>query len=293
MAISKGTMFDPELVKDLIKKVKGKSSLAALNDQTPIPFTGTKEFVFSMDNEIDVVAENGKKTEGGISLEPVTIVPIKFEYGARISDEFMIATEEEQLDILTAFNDGFAQKTAKGLDLAAMHGINPRTGTASSVIGENHFDAKVTQTVDYTSSTPGENLEDAIALVDGSEGDVTGFALSKTFGSAMAKVKANGIKQYPEFSFGASPATFSGIPTSVNKTISGGSTKDHGIVGNFQGGFKWGYSKEIPMEIIQYGDPDNSGKDLKGHGQIYIRTELYLGWGILVPEWFARIKEAA
>lgn len=293
MAISKGTMFDPELVKDLIKKVKGKSSLAALNDQTPIPFTGTKEFVFSMDNEIDVVAENGKKTEGGISLEPVTIVPIKFEYGARISDEFMITTEEEQLDILTAFNDGFAQKTAKGLDLAAMHGINPRTGTASSVIGENHFDAKVTQTVDYTSSTPDENLEDAIALVDGSEGDVTGFALSKTFGSAMAKVKANGIKQYPEFSFGASPATFSGIPTSVNKTISGGSTKDHGIVGNFQGGFKWGYSKEIPMEIIQYGDPDNSGKDLKGHGQIYIRTELYLGWGILVPEWFARIKEAA
>ena len=293
MAISKGTMFDPELVKDLIKKVKGKSSLAALNDQTPIPFTGTKEFVFSMDNEIDVVAENGKKTEGGISLEPVTIVPIKFEYGARISDEFMIATEEEQLDILTAFNDGFAQKTAKGLDLAAMHGINPRTGTASSVIGENHFDAKVTQTVDYTSSTPDENLEDAIALVDGSEGDVTGFALSKTFGSAMAKVKANGIKQYPEFSFGASPATFSGIPTSVNKTISGGSTKDHGIVGNFQGGFKWGYSKEIPMEIIQYGDPDNSGKDLKGYGQIYIRTELYLGWGILVPEWFARIKEAA
>lgn len=293
MAISKGTMFDPELVKDLIKKVKGKSSLAALNDQTPIPFTGTKEFVFSMDNEIDVVAENGKKTEGGISLEPVTIVPIKFEYGARISDEFMIAKEEEQLDILTAFNDGFAQKTAKGLDLAAMHGINPRTGTASSVIGENHFDAKVTQTVDYTSSTPDENLEDAIALVDGSEGDVTGFALSKTFGSAMAKVKANGIKQYPEFSFGASPATFSGIPTSVNKTISGGSTKDHGIVGNFQGGFKWGYSKEIPMEIIQYGDPDNSGKDLKGHGQIYIRTELYLGWGILVPEWFARIKEAA
>ena len=186
-----------------------------------------------------------------------------------------------------------AQEWQELLDLAAMHGINPRTGTASSVIGENHFDAKVTQTVDYTSSTPDENLEDAIALVDGSEGDVTGFALSKTFGSAMAKVKANGIKQYPEFSFGASPATFSGIPTSVNKTISGGSTKDHGIVGNFQGGFKWGYSKEIPMEIIQYGDPDNSGKDLKGHGQIYIRTELYLGWGILVPEWFARIKEAA
>ena len=57
MAISKGTMFDPELVKDLIKKVKGKSSLAALNDQTPIPFTGTKEFVFSMDNRIRLTTD--------------------------------------------------------------------------------------------------------------------------------------------------------------------------------------------------------------------------------------------
>ena len=62
-------------------------------------------------------------------------------------------TEEEQLDILTAFNDGFAKKVAKGLDLAAMHGINPRTGTASAVIGDNHFDAKVTQTVDYASAS--------------------------------------------------------------------------------------------------------------------------------------------
>ena len=130
-------------------------------------------------------------------MDPVKIVPVKFEYGARVSDEFMTATEEEQLDVLTAFNEGFARKVAKGFDLAGMHGINPRTGTASSVIGDNHFDSKVTQTIEYTSATPDINLEDAIALVDGSEGDVTGLALSKTFGSAMAKVKANGIKQYP------------------------------------------------------------------------------------------------
>lgn len=291
MATSKGTMFDPTLVTDLITKVKGKSSLASLCAQTPIPFNGLKEFIFSMDNELDIVAENGKKTEGGISVEPVKIVPVKMEYGARVSDEFMIATEEEQLSILTAFNDGFANKVAKGFDLASMHGINPRTGTASAVIGDNHFDAKVTQTVDYEEATPDENLEDVIALVDGSEGDVTGLALSKTFGAAMAKVKANGIRQYPEFAFGASPAAFNGIPTSVNRTVSGGTTKDHGIVGDFQNGFKWGYSKEIPMEIIQYGDPDNTGKDLKGYGQIYIRAEIYIGWGILVPEWFGRIKE--
>lgn len=293
MATNRGTLFDPTLVSDLISKVRGKSSIAELCSQTPIPFNGLKEFTFSMDKEIDIVAEEGKKTEGGISLAPIKIVPIKFEYGARVSDEFLYATEEEQIDILTTFNDGFAKKVAKGLDLAAFHGINPRTGEASTVIGTNHFDSKVTQTVTYASATPDDNLEDAIALVDGSEMDVTGMALSKTFGAAMAKVKAQGVKLYPEFAFGASPKSLNGIPVSVNKTVSGGTTKDHGIVGDFQNAFKWGYSKQIPMEIIKYGDPDNSGKDLKGYNQVYIRAEVYLGWGILLPEAFAIIKEEA
>ena len=293
MSTTKGSLFDPTLVTDLVTKVRGKSSIASLCAQTPIPFNGLKEFTFSMDKEIDIVAEEGKKTEGGISVAPITIVPIKFEYGARVSDEFLYATEEEQIDILTAFNDGFAKKVAKGLDLAAFHGINPRTNAASTVIGTNHFDSKVTQTVTYASATPDDNLEDAIALVDGSEMDVTGMALSKTFGAAMAKVKANGVKLYPEFSFGASPKTLNGIAVDVNKTVSGGTTKDHAIVGDFQNGFKWGYSKQIPMEIIKYGDPDNSGKDLKGYNQIYIRAEIYLGWGILLPEAFAIIQEAS
>lgn len=291
MATTKGSLFDPTLVTDLVNKVKGKSSLAALCAQTPIPFNGLKEMTFSMDKEIDIVAEGGAKSEGGISVAPIVITPVKFEYGARVSDEFLYASEEEQLDILTAFNDGFARKLAKGFDLAAMHGINPRTGTASSVIGTNHFDGKVTSnTVTYASATPDENLESAIAQLG--DNDITGMALSKTFGAAMSKVKANGVKLYPEFAFGASPDTLNGIGVSVNSTVSGGTTKDHAIVGDFQNGFKWGYSKEIPLEIIEYGDPDNSGKDLKGYNQIYIRAEAYLGWGILLPEAFSIIKES-
>ena len=291
MATTRGNLFDPVLVSDLITKVKGKSSLAVLSGQTPIPFNGMKEMTFSFDNEIDIVAEGGAKSEGGITVQPIKIVPIKFEYGARVSDEFMYASEEAKLDILTAFNDGFAKKVAKGLDLAAFHGINPRTGLASAVIGSNNFDDAVTQKVTYNSIKADENLEDAIALVQGSEGDVTGIAVSTEFGSAMAKIKANGISQYPEFKFGANPGTIGGMPIDVNKTVKGGSN-DQGIVGDFANAFKWGYSKEIPLEVIEYGDPDNSGKDLKGYNQVYIRAEVYLGWGILVPAFFSRIEES-
>ena len=290
--LSRGSLFDPVLVKDLINKVKGKSSIAVLSAQTPIPFNGRKEFTFTMDSEIDVVAENGKKTHGGISLDPVTIIPIKVEYGARISDEFLYASEEEQLDILKAFNDGFASKLASGLDIMAFHGFNPRTGAASTVIGDNHFDAKVTQTVTYSASTPDANIEAAIAAVEGADGDVTGMVIAPTVRANLAAMtKQSGEKLYPEFAFGGKPKSLGAHALDINKTVAVGDV-DKAIIGDFTNMFKWGYAKEIPMEIIKYGDPDNSGKDLKGYNQIYIRAEAYLGWGILDGNSFARIVNA-
>lgn len=294
MVLGKGTLFDPRLVEDLINKVNGKSSLAVLSSSKPVPFNGQKEFVFSMDKEIDVVAENGKKTEGGIALEPVTIVPIKFEYGARVSNEFLYASEEAKLDILKAFNDGFAKKVAKGLDIAAFHGLNPRTDTASTVIGTNNFDSKITQTVTYASDTPDDCIETAIATVEGNDCEVSGIAICSELRSDLAKMtNANGEKIYPEFKFGAKPSTLGAQSLDVNNTVSfGTNTKDKGIVGDFANMFKWGYSKEIPLKVIEYGDPDNSGKDLQGYNQVYLRSEIFLGWGILDPKAFSRIVEA-
>lgn len=287
--LSRGTLFDPTLVTDLINKVKGKSSLAKLSDEKPIPFNGTKEFTFTMDSDIDIVAENGKKSHGGVSLEPVTIVPIKFEYGARISDEFLYASDEAKIDILKAFNEGFAKKVARGLDVAAFHGLNPRTSTASAVIGNNHFDKAVTQTVDYVKASVDDNVEAAIALVEGSDGDVTGMVLSPAVRQALAALKNSANERlYPELAWGGAPGTINGLAVDVNKTVAVGNV-DEIILGDFANAFKWGYAKEIPLEIIKYGDPDNSGKDLKGYNQIYIRAEVYLGWGILDANSFARV----
>lgn len=291
--LSKGTLFDATLVTDLITKVKGASSLALLSSQTPIPFNGMKEFVFSMDSEIDVVAENGKKTHGGVTLEPVTIVPIKVEYGARISDEFMYASEEAKIDILKSFNDGFARKVAKGLDIMAFHGVNPRTGTASSVIGTNHFDSKVTQKVTFVAASANDNVESAIEMLTANEDTPTGMIMAPAMRSALAKLKdTDGRALFPELAWGATPSTLNGLTVNTNVTMSANQNKDRAIVGDFQNAFKWGYAKEIPMEIIRYGDPDNSGKDLKGYNQIYLRAEVYLGWGILDPNAFVRIEEA-
>ena len=292
---SKGTLFDPTLVTDLVNKVKGKSSLAVLSQQVPIPFNGQKEFTFTMDSEIDVVAENGKKSHGGISIEPKTIVPIKVEYGARISDEFLYATEDERIDILKAFNDGYAKKLARGLDIMAFHGLNPRSSTASTVIGDKHFDSQVDQTVEFSKADPDANVEAAVAMIQANGETVTGLAMNTAFSSALAGMRTGGttnIRLFPELAWGANPGSIKGLPADINTTVGVGQ-KDEAIVGDFINNFKWGYAKEIPMEVIRYGDPDNSGQDLRGYNQVYLRSETYLGWGIMNSKAFARVIQPA
>ena len=189
---------------------------------------------------------------------------------------------------------GFAKKVAKGLDLMAFHGVNPRTGTASSVIGTNHFDSKVTQAVTIASGDkPDENIEAAIALVQGADRDVTGMVLAPAFKSALAKqTTADGAKLYPQLAWGANPGEVNGLRVESTSNLSSGSSLDRALVGDFVNCFKWGYAKEIPIEVIRYGNPDNDTQlgDLKGHNQVYLRGEAYIGWGILDPSAFAHIK---
>ena len=288
--LEKGTLFPSTLSKEIFDKVRGKSSLSSLSGQEPVPFNGTDIFIFSFDNEVALLGESEKKTEGGISLEPVRMKPLKIEYGARVSDEFLYASEEAQVDILTNFNEGFAKKVARGLDIMAMHGVNPRTGNPSDLIGKNSFDTADIATIEYSQYEPDQNIEDAIATTDESDYDVSGMVISKSMRSALASQKGvDGHKIYPQLAWGSNPGNINGIQVEVNSTVSAAASKDKAIIGDFVNAFKWGYAKGIEMQVIEYGDPDNSGKDLKGYNQVYLRGEAYIGWAILDPAAFAII----
>lgn len=294
MALSKGTLFAPETVSDLFNKVKGFSSVATLNGGMPVAFNGSDMFTFSLDKEVDIVAENGAKSEGGATVDVKHVVPLKLEYGARVSDEFMYASEEKKLDILKAFNDGAARKIARGIDLMAFHGINPRTGQlATATIGDNYIvKAAEDNSVTYDATTPDANIEAAVAMLDATDADVTGIAMSKTFRSALAAEANSNGKLYPELAWGGNASSINGVPVSINSTVTNATDKLEAVVGDFANAFKWGIAKEIPLEVIQYGDPDNSGKDLKGYNQVYLRVEIYVGWAILDNDAFAIVKGA-
>lgn len=287
------TYFAPELVTKIFSLVNGHSSIAKLANQTPIPFTGTDVMTFSMDHEISIVGENAPKVNGGATVGSKRIVPVKFEYGLRVSDEFMYATEERQLNFLQTFMDGFSKKLARGFDIAAFHGLNPYSGTASTVVGDNHFDHDIAagNVITFAAATADDNLDAAIKKVMDAEKAVTGLALAPAFGQAMGQIKAQGIALYPEFRFGGNPGTFVGMGCDVNTTVSFGGNNDRAIVGDFQNAFKWGYAKDIPLKVIEYGCPDNDTEagDLQGHNQVYLRSEAFIGWGILDPGAFAKI----
>lgn len=289
--LTKGTLFPPELTNEMFNKVKGHSSLANLSAAEPIPFNGKTEFTFTLDKEVDIVAENGTKTNGGATVAPVTIIPIKFEYGTRVSDEFRYGEEDVKLGYLTAFAEGFAKKIARGLDIAAMHGLNPRSGEASTVVSTNHFDSKVTQTVEFAEATVDANVDSAVALIEAQDMVATGMAMAPAFRQALANLKNSANERlYPDLAWGGTPGTLNGLPIDVNNTVKfGTTTKDLAIIGDFQNGFKWGYAKEIPIEVIPYGNPDGGDTDLKAKNQVYIRGEVYIGWGIVLPNAFARI----
>lgn len=297
-SLKAGTLFKPELVKELISKVKGKSVLAKLSAQEPIPFNGTEQFIFNLEGNAQIVGEGEQKGAGKATLTSKVIKPIKFVYQARITDEFKYASEEKQIQYLQSFSDGFAKKIAEAFDIAALHGLEPKSMTDASFRATNSFDGQITaNVVTYAEATFDDNIDAAVQQVVAKGGEVTGIALSPVGGQALAKIKdTNKNPLYPEFRFGQNPNSFYGMASDINKnlTVTGGTAEtDHAIVGDFQNMFKWGYAENIPLEIIEYGDPDGAGRDLKAYNEICLRAEAFIGWGILDTEAFARVKATA
>lgn len=283
------TVFPHELISEVFTGAKGHSSVAKLADQEPIPFSGTDIMTFSFDGEINLVGENEQKGEHTNSNDSVQIRPVKIEYGVRVSDEFVKCSEEKRLEYLQGFKDGFSKKIARGVDIMVMHGTNPSTGSlATTIIGDNSLDTNSDVTsITYDASDLEGNLTSAVAAIGDYEN--TGMAFSKTFASGLAAIKESGVSQYPQFKLGANPGAMNGIACDVNSTV-GVVASEYAYVGDFKNAFKWGYADVINFDVIEYGDPDNSGKDLKGYNQVYLRAEAFVGWGILDGAAFARIE---
>src|SRR5690625_3620866 len=205
-SLKAGSLFPASVVKDIFSKVQGHSALANLSNQQPIPFSGTEQFIFNLEGNAQIVGEGEEKKPGEATLTSKVIKPMKFIYQSRITDEFLHEAQEQQIEILTSFREGFSEKIAEAFDIAAMHGLEPQSMTDASFKADNSFDGLVTDNViEYDAATIDDDIDTSVQTIVSNKGKANGLALSYQASNAMSKVKVNDVVQYPEFRFGGHP----------------------------------------------------------------------------------------
>lgn len=279
------------VVPTIFKQVGNNSTIAALSPSVPQTFTNTDYLVFNQSAEAEVVEEGAKKSAYEQKFTPVTGKRFKVVTTTRVTDELRWADEDNRLEIVSNIIADQSAAMGRALDYVVYHAINPKTGGALA---------------GYTALTAGAQAvtatSDSVADIDSMSDqlmdyDITGFALSKSFASSLRKLRvpSTGTRLYPEIPLNLQVGNLDGIPAATSNTVNGKlattATKVLAIMGDFSL-IKWGMVRDVYSELIEYGDPDNTGVDLKGSNQVAYRTEAVYAYAVLDAKGFSVLKSA-
>lgn len=288
----------PQIVDGIVEKTKTQGTIAALSGQEPMRFGDVTIVTFDDDLTAEFVEQSAAKSEDGATPGSVVAVPHKAVVNFRTSDEFLVADEDYQLGILDKFEEKCARALSRGLDLGAYYRLNPRTGTA--ITAWTNYLNTTTNRVEITgTSQPDLDFEAAAGLVIGDGYSPTGVALDPSYAWTLSTARySDGRKKYPELGLGVNVSGFEGLRASVSSTVSGkpvdGAAADNkvrAIVGNYDQGIRWGVQKTFPFRMLEFGDPDNTGRDLAGHNEVLFRAEVIFAWYVFAEQ-FAIIEDA-
>ena len=287
-----------QIVDGIVEKTKTTGTIAALSGQEPMRFGNVSIVTFDDDLTAEFVEESAAKSEDNAAPDSVVAVPHKAVVNFRTSDEFKIADEDYQLGILDKFEEKCARALGRALDLGAYYRLNPRTNT--TIAAWTNYLNSTTNRVEIGASPEADLLlEQAAGLVIGDGYSPTGVALDPSFSWTMSTARyADGRKKYPELGFGVDLSSVEGLRASVSSTVSGKPVDGHAadnkvraIVGNYERGIRWGVQKTFPFRMLEFGDPDNTGRDLAGHNEVLFRAEVIFAWYVF-PDQFAVIEDA-
>lgn len=278
-----------EVTQAIINKVGNTSTIAALSPSTPQLFLNEDYMVFNGAAEAEVVAEGQTKSSYEQTASYITGKKFKVQCTTRVTEELKWADEDNRLEIISSIQEDQTKAIARALDYVIYHAINPKSGTELT-----GYDALTANAVAVTDS--GDDIANVDALADAvNEYEINGVALSRTWASRLRKLRvpATGMRFYPEIPINLAAGTLDGIPAATSTTVDGAkattATKVLGIMGDYSL-IKWGMIRDIWAEVIQYGDPDQTGVDLKAHNQIAYRTEAMFSYAVLDPKAFAVLK---
>lgn len=285
----------------MIRSSQSLSTVAQLSNREPMRF-GNVEFVtFNDAPKMEYVEEGANKSSTSASFGAVTAKPHKGQVTLRFNEEVQWADEDYQLGIFREVAAAGQVALSRGLDLGLYHRVNPLSGTV--ITGWDNYVTATTKRVEQNTADADDDIRTAVGLlVNGTPASqVNGMAIDPSFAWTLANLKerdgsgATSQLRYPNLGFGQNITNFLGVPTAVGDTVSGRPESAvsavnavRAIVGDFQNGIRWGVQRELPVEIIRFGDPDGQG-DLKRKNQIALRLEIVYAWYVFATR-FAVIE---
>ena len=292
MALDTSKVLLPKEVATVItKRAKDTSTIAALSPSEPQLFLDKDYMVFTGNSEAEVVAEGAQKSSYEETLTPVVGKRFKVQTTTRVSNELQWADEDAKLEITSKILADQAAAMGRVLDYVIYHAFDPKKRTTL-----DGFNALAKTAVGVTATDDRVADIDSLAEAVSDKYDINGIAMSKTMANELRKIRvpSTGQRFYPEIPINLQVGNLDGIPAATSGTVNGRLiTSATGILA-FLGDFrliKWGMVRDIWSEIIEYGDPDNTGKDLKGVNQIAYRTEAMYSYAILDPKGIAVLKK--
>lgn len=287
----------------MISEARTASTVAQLSGREPQKFGETDYIIFNDFPKAQFVEEGAPKASTTGGYTSVTATPKKAQVTMRFNEEVLWASEDHQLSILADLAGAGQLALARALDLGLYHRINPLSGDV--IAGWDNYIGATTNSVELGSGEADQVVREAAGLLiqQSSPVSVNGFAIDPRLTWDLASLQTknadgspSGVQRYQSLGLGTGVSSFLGINTAQGNTVSGQpeATTDtgiRGILGDFQNGIRWGVQRDLPVEMIRWGDPDGQG-DLKGSNQVALRLEIVYGWYAFVDR-FAKITVAA
>lgn len=285
----------------MITQARDTSVVAKLSGREPQRFGETDYIIFNDFPKAEFVEEGAQKASTTGGFTSVTGKPHKAQVTMRFNEEVQWQDEDYQLGVLQTLGDSGQIALARALDLGLIHRINPLTGTA--ITGWDNYLRAGTNTVEIVAGSEADaNFKAAVGLLVNSSPTVAvnGAAFDPRFSWDLSQLMARdgtgetSQQRYPQLGFGTDVSAFMGVPVAQGDTVSGqpeaADTTVRAIVGDFRNGIRWGVQRQLPIELIRYGDPDGQG-DLKRQNQIALRLEIVYGWYVFTDR-FATVLDA-
>jgi hypothetical protein len=257
----------------------------------------TDHFTFTGTPKAELVGESGNKGSADGTPGKKTVATYKVQITYRFSNEVQWEDEDYQTQLIENLVANAATAISRALDLLAIHGINPATGDTGAVTDYLTKSGNGVLSVTRTANAQND-LETAASLLQGQGYVANGIAFDPVFAGQLARTKDGQERPlYPEMGLGFNFDNFQGLNAASSDTVSGRQELDaedatlNAIMADFEA-FKWGVARDMPLELIEFGNPDGEG-DLKRTNEVAIRAESVIGFGFMDYKAFALIDGVA